>query len=303
MSDTFDALLRARRDAPSQRPRAESDAAAGQTPAVGEAVTPRLSVPAVHDRRARWHWPRWLRRQGDGRRAAAPAWPLLITPEGTGDMAEPFRVLRSSLLGLAGGTIMVTSALDQEGKTLCAANLAISLSLPVSADVVLVDLDLRRPSLGSRFGLRAGPGVVECLLGEAAWRDCLQATPYPRLKILSAGGHSHASPELLASEALRRMLADMRAFAETHFVLFDTPPVLLTADARTLVGEMDHVVLVVRAASTPKSAVQKAVQALGTEKMLGVVFNQAMVQFSDYYRYGKRYGSYGLPNGGTGSAT
>jgi capsular exopolysaccharide synthesis family protein len=221
---------------------------------------------------------------------------LLITPDGDGLVAEPFRMLRSSVLQMGESMIMVTSPLDKEGKTLCAANLAISLSLTRDREVVLVDLDLRRPGLSTRLGLERGPGVVNCLLGEARWEDCLRPTSYTNLRLLSAGTQSHAAPELLASASLRQMLAEIRGFAESHYVIVDTPPLLLTADPLTIAGQMSAAILVVRAGGTPKAALEKAVELLGPEKLLGVVFNQATAQASDFYRYGA-YGSYGVKYG------
>ena len=234
---------------------------------------------------------RWFRRSRSARAQRKSAGEgLLITPEGGGDLAEPFRILRSSLLGFGGGRVMITSALDQEGKSLCASNLAIALSLPRDAEVVLVDLDLRRPTLSDLFEIDGSPGVVDCLLGDASWPDCLRATRYPNLSILPAGRHSHAAPELLASHALRTLMEELRAFAASRFVLIDTPPVLLTADPRTLVEESDQAILVVRAESTPRSAFLEAIETLGSEKLLGVVFNQVRQRAAGYYYYGRPYG-------------
>jgi capsular exopolysaccharide synthesis family protein len=280
MSEIFDALLKAQRDVQAKRPPAGESAA--ETPG-----QPAPSAPRPRERSSRFAWSRWFARNGHGPGPDASA-ELLITPDGDGAIAEPFRVLRSTVLGLGNGMLMITSPLDEEGKTFCAANLAISLALASAKDVFLVDLDLRRPSLSTRLGLPSSPGMAECLLGTATWRECLQAAPYPHLRFLPAGRRIKRAPELLASDRLRAILDELRLAAQSHFVVFDTPPVLLTSDPLVLGSQMDHVVLVVRSGSTPRTALSRAVQSVGAERLLGVVFNEATSQPSDYYRYGRR---------------
>ena len=295
MSEIFDALLKAQRDV-------QREAKAKEAPVGGREVGPSepqrepRRTPSRQRRTARSRWPHWLAR--NGKRPSPEISPeLLISPEGDGQMAEPFRVLRSTLLGLGSGMFMITSPLDGEGKTLSAANLAISLALPSTRDVILVDLDLRRPSLDSRLGVKPALGTIDCLQGKAKWQDCLSPTAYPHLRFLPAGTATKHAPELLASDGLRAMLEDLRVLAQSHFVIVDTPPILLASDPLLLANQMDHVLLMVRAGTTPRSALLKAVEAIGTDKLLGVVFNEATVQPSDYYRYGKHHLYYGYNSG------
>ncbi|HVO25005.1 MAG TPA: polysaccharide biosynthesis tyrosine autokinase [Candidatus Margulisiibacteriota bacterium] len=188
------------------------------------------------------------------------------------------------------GTIMITSALDQEGKSLCATNLAIALSRRIGPGVILVDADLRHSSVAAYFGLTEGPGLADCLMGDAQWRDCLVATKHYGLRVLPAGRQTSMACELLGSERMHALTAEIKAELPYHHIVFDTPPILLTADPLVVARYMDHVLLVVRAGVTPRAAVLKAVEALGPDRILGIVFNGATESLSHYYYYGRRYG-------------
>ncbi|MCK6554783.1 polysaccharide biosynthesis tyrosine autokinase [Candidatus Binatia bacterium] len=216
--------------------------------------------------------------------------PLFKAGRGTA-VGERFRVLRSRIETVGFGTFMVTSALDQEGKTLCATNLAFALSTSLGAGVILVDADLRRPNVGSWFGIRGGNGLADCLLGDARWSECLRATEHQHLRLLPAGRESGLSTELLASDRMATLLTEIKAANPRHYVIVDAPPLLLTADPLVLARHVDHVLLVVRAGITPRAAVQKAIEMLGSERFLGIVLNGTEGNLSDYYQY--RYGRYG----------
>ncbi len=212
-------------------------------------------------------------------------------------IGEQFRVLRTRVEAAGPGTFMISSALGQEGKTLCAVNLTLALSMRIGTDVILVDADLRRSSAGVHFGVEEGPGLVDCLMGEARWQDCLITTKYERLRLLPAGRRTAMAPELLASERMQTVVAELKAALPQHYVLFDTPPILLTADPLVLARHMDRVLLVVRAGVTPRIAVSKAIQSLGANCFMGIVFNDAKDSVSDYYHYRNRY----FYTGGNGS--
>jgi capsular exopolysaccharide synthesis family protein len=164
-----------------------------------------------------------------------------------------------------------------------------------TAGVVLIDADLRHSSIGKYFGVAGRPGLVEYLLGEAEWEACLVSTPQARLRILPAGGHTAMAPELLGSERLHQLITGIRDQYPDHVVVFDGPPILLTADPMMMARHIDHVVLVVRAGVTPRDAVLKAVQAIGAERLIGVVLNGTTESLTEYYHYGRRYGYYGQP--------
>ena len=217
--------------------------------------------------------------------------PLLATSDG-GVIGEQFRVLRSRIETVGPGTLMITSAMAQEGKTLCAMNLAIVLSLRIDAGVILVDADLRRPSAGASFGVKKGPGLADCLLGEARWQDCLATTTHESLHLLPAGRRTAMAPELLGSERMQTIVAELKAQFPQHYILFDAPPILLTADPMVIARCMDHILLVVRAGVTPRASVLKAIQVLGADRFLGIVLNDATDNVSDYFYYGGHYNYY-----------
>jgi protein-tyrosine kinase len=292
MSEIFEALQKAQREADERQTAPPGDDAAGTEETQGRpADEAEHSPPAtpVRPRRARrrrrkGRWFQWLRgtasQNGHGGESA-----VLISPDRETTVGEQFRILRTRVEMAGPGTVMITSALDQEGKTLCATNLAVALSMRIGAEVVLVDADLRHPSVGASFGLPSGPGLVDCLLGEARWQDCIVKTEYQRLSILPAGHSSSHAPELLGSERMATVLAELKEHFSTSYVVVDAPPLLLTADPMVIARQVDHILLVVRAGVTPRDAVMKAVHTIGSSRVFGVILNDVTKTMSHYYYY------------------
>jgi protein-tyrosine kinase len=161
--------------------------------------------------------------------------------------------------GLSGmKAIMIASAVAGEGKTLTAANLALAFSESYQRRVLLVDADLRRPSLHTLFTLDQvnGPALRQVT---------------PRLGILTSGRPTAAPIAELASERMRHVLDEARQAYD--WIIVDTPPLTLLADASLLVSMVDGAVLVVKAASTPVDLVKRAMQVIDKDKTLGVVLN------------------------------
>ena len=295
MSEVFEALLKAQRDADARRQEggtSSPSSAVDKAPAGGNGRVATTRQPPRPPRRS-FRWRVWAR-NGIKRNGHGYEIPWLIAPDRGTVVAEQFRVLRTRIETVGPSALMLTSALDQEGKTLCAVNLSIALAMGVGGGAILVDADLRRPSAGALFAGRDQPGLLDCLTGDARWQDCLVATSYPGLKVLPAGRPTSVAADLLASERMQSVVTELRAEYPQHRILFDTPPVLLTADPIALAPLMDHIVLVVRAGVTPRRAVSKAIEALGAEKFLGVILNDATDHLSDHYYYGGRY-AYGDP--------
>ena len=293
MSDIFDALVKAQHEIDDRRAAGgesgaepgASDSAASNGAGV-QAPADQNGAGRARVRGRRWRtWLPWLRGSRNGHYDGRP----FVVPSQGGLIGEQFRVLRTRIEVERPGTIMITSALDQEGKSLCAANLAIALSMRIGPGVILVDADLRHSSLAAYFGIGQGPGLADCLMGDAQWRDCLVATKYYGLRVLPAGGQTSMACELLGSERMHALTAEIKAELPSHHIVFDTPPVLLSADPLVVARYMDHVVLVVRAGVTPRDAVLKAVEALGPDRLMGIVFNGATRNISHYYNYGGGY--------------
>lgn len=183
--------------------------------------------------------------------------------------------------------VMVASALPGEGKTLTAANLALTLAESYRRRVLLVDADLRRPSVHTVFGLPNHSGLTESLRAKEDRRLTLIEVS-PRLTVLTAGRPDPDPMSGLTSPRMRRVLDEARD--RFDWVIVDTPPVGLLPDAHLLASMVDGALLVVNAGGTPYQATQKAVQAIGPDRVLGVVLNR--MEESSFGPGTKDYGYY-----------
>jgi capsular exopolysaccharide synthesis family protein len=182
--------------------------------------------------------------------------------------------------------VMVASAVAGEGKTLTASNLAMTLSESYRRDVLLIDADLRRPSLHLVFQVPGAPGLSDGLITADDPKLPLHRVS-ERLAILPAGRPTSDPIGALTSERMRRLIDEAREVFD--WVVIDTPPVGLLTDASLLSSMADGVVLVVKAESTPLDMVVRAVHAIGRERVIGTVLNRASEQPNrtsyDYYKY------------------
>lgn len=199
--------------------------------------------------------------------------------------AEQYRALRTRLSQAEGAhnlrTLLITSPQKGEGKSVTAANLALTMAQELHRSVVLVEADLRKPSLQQLFGLPAGPGLADYLVGAADLAGVMKFLPDHHLTVLPAGTAPTNPAELLGSTAMRRMLDQLR----TRFdrVILDTPPILPLADVAVLAPIVDGALLVVRAGVTPKPAIENALRAFDSSRLVGVVLNESGME--DDYRY------------------
>lgn len=185
-------------------------------------------------------------------------------------------------------SVMVTSAIPNEGKTLTATNLALTLSESYQRRVLLIDADLRRPRMREMFALRGGEGLVDVLAKPAGGRLPVHQVS-PTLSVLTAGRIVADPMSLLASPAMKQLLDEARDVFE--WVVVDTPPIAILPDANLLAAMIDCALLVVSAQSTPYPMVQRAAQAIGKGRILGVVLNRAEYAAVPVYDYG--YPGYG----------
>jgi polysaccharide biosynthesis transport protein len=212
-------------------------------------------------------------------------------------MAEAHRALRTAILlsspDAAPKVIVVTSPLPQEGKTTTCINCAIVLAQE-GRRVLLVDADLRRPSIHGRLGINAARGLTTVLTGNAAPESAFIPSPQLRnLWVLPAGPISLNPSELLGSSQMKHLLAEWGAMFD-HVVL-DLPPVLPVTDAVRISPEAHAVVLVVRAGHTSKGALRRTVALLAqvNANVLGIVVNALDLKSSDQYYYaGSEYSGY-----------
>jgi protein-tyrosine kinase len=220
---------------------------------------------------------------------------LVCLREPASPAAESFRILRSKLLFPGSGTppraILVTSAQPQDGKSLVAANLAVSIAQGISSHVTLIDCDLRRPALHKIFGVEAIPGLREYLESGSSAGPFLLKTQVEKLTLLPGGRSLDSPSELLASPKMRRLSEEIKGQYEETFIILDTPPAHVFADAAPLFSIVDGVILVVRHGKTSRDLVQEVITSVGPEKILGVVFNasdQVEREYRHYYHYYRR---------------
>ncbi len=202
--------------------------------------------------------------------------------------AEQYRQLRTRL-SLAEGanavrTVLVTSPQKGEGKSITSANLALTMAQELQRRVVILEADLRKPSLQQLFGLPPGPGLSEYLTGAADLQQVMTFMPEQHLTVIPAGSTPGNPAELLGSTAMRRLLDQLRTSFDR--VILDTPPVLPLADVAILAPLVDGALMVVRAGYTPKPAIENALRAFDSSRLLGVVLNESGLE--DDYRYEAR---------------
>lgn len=225
----------------------------------------------------------------------------LLTPDAPRSRtADQYRVIKRPLIKNAVGQgastinhanlIMVTSALAGEGKSFTSLNLAMSMAAELDHTVMLVDADVARPSLLRMLGLPPGPGLLDVLEGQAEVSDVLLRTNIDKLTLLPSGTPQPRATELLASDAMRALLDDMAKRYPDRIIVFDSPPLLLTTEARVLATQMGQIVVVVHAERTPQSALQQALATIETCPVKMLLLNQTRGDESDSYGYGYGYG-------------
>jgi exopolysaccharide transport family protein len=211
-------------------------------------------------------------------------------------MAESYRALRTSLLlsnlGAPPKVIMVTSALPQEGKTTTSINCAVVLAQK-GIRVLLIDADLRRPSIHKTLGMGPRSGLSNVLTGSATLEQAITRSPIlPNLDVLAAGTPPPNPAELLASANMRDVLEQLRGHYD-HIVV-DTPPTLSVTDAVVLSPRVDSIVLVIRSGQTTKQALRRSRDVLMqvNAKVSGVLLNAVDLSSPDYYYYYEYQGKY-----------
>lgn len=230
--------------------------------------------------------PGTARRQGDpAQLLRTPALPvsdskLVSLHKEKSPVAEQYNKLRSSLIALTQGpellnTLLITSCASEEGKSLTAFNLAISLAREQDHTVLLVDTDLRRPSLHRFLGLEPEVGLVHCLRDQLPLEQALIKTGLGKLVILPAGETLSEPLDLLSSQRMRDLIAELKQRYPERYVIFDTPPAMPFADAGVLADMIDNTLFVVREGRAGKEDVRRTLEAFKDHNLLGVVFNDA----------------------------
>jgi Mrp family chromosome partitioning ATPase len=220
----------------------------------------------------------------------------LIVPEDpvTG-LLEEFRIIKREVLAEARASrdpaarrVLVSSPHEGEGKTFCAANLAISLAAERDVEILLVDADVINPSITRLFGIEDAPGLMDAIADKGQRPEELAlATDIDRLFIMPAGSGSARDAEYLASARTGEVLDRLTRGAPNRFVIFDTPPALAASPAAELAAHVGQALLVVKADQTGRAAIEDARQLLSACPDLKLLLNAA--QFSPS---GRRFGDY-----------
>jgi len=227
--------------------------------------------------------------------------------------SEQFRRLRTYITsprldGSYPKTILVTSTLAGEGKSLIAANLAVMIAAELQSHALLVDCDLRNPSLSKLFRLHQKKGLSNYLAGDDKIEDILIKTPVDKLSIIPGGSLEENPVELIGSNKMKSLVQDLKARYDDRFIIFDSSPILPTTEPSVLNKMVDGIIMVIMSGKTPRESVTQAIKVLDKEKILGIVLNNlefktnAMIRKhfgSDryYYNYNYDYAGVEPPSG------
>ncbi|ADW18777.1 capsular exopolysaccharide family [Desulfobulbus propionicus DSM 2032] len=208
----------------------------------------------------------------------------------TGPVAESIRALRTRILYPNSGpiprSILVTSASPGEGKSFICANLGISLAQGVDNYCLLVDCDLRRPAQHTLFGLSNRSGLADYLQHKKKLSELLVSSGVEKLSILQAGPRSINPAELLGSASMISLVDELAKRYDDRIVLLDSPPLHAASETAVLAQHVDGVILVVRYGASRREYVKALADAIGRDKILGVVFNAYKATMLDYKVFG-----------------
>jgi capsular exopolysaccharide synthesis family protein len=286
VANVFDAMKKAQ----AQRPAAAQEAPAPQAPSEPQQQVSPAAVIAAAMPAAVLAAPR---------KAPLPAecancdQSLVAIHDRGGAIAEEYRAIRTNMLAQCPGdkfVYVVTSADQDEGKTVTCANLGLVMAERTDRLTLLVDCDLRRSRLSCLFSAPGEPGLVDYLRGGATLDQVLRPTPAATLRLLPAGrcGPEEIA-ELLSSAAMEKLIADVRR--QFDYVLMDSPPIASVSDAGVLGTLVGEAVLVARMHRTHRDAVERAIHLLhaANAKPMGLILTHRLYQVPKYhYKYYKR---------------
>ncbi len=223
---------------------------------------------------------------------------LICHKDPTGSVAECFKILRTKLMLATSANhrrvILVTGAGPQDGKSLVAANLAVSIAQSMNWGVLLVDCDLRAPSLHQTFGLQIQQGLSTyledpTLLPRSFLDTCFMKTSVEKLILLPAGKCPPNPVEMLSSERMLSVMEELKRGYPHYYIILDSPPAAFAAETKFLSTAVDGVLLVVRSRATKRDLLMESIENIGRERILGVVFNASDEKVASYGYYKSYY--------------
>jgi protein-tyrosine kinase len=207
--------------------------------------------------------------------------------------AEEYKLLRTHILqrtrGESRNTLMITGPRPGEGKTLTAINLAISISHEVNQTVLLVDADLRSPSVHRCFGIPRGEGLIDHLTRGVPLSELLvHPQGLGKLVILPGGKPATKAAELVSSPTMAELVQELKHFYPNRYVIFDLPPLLTYADALAFAPSVDGIIVVVEAGKSSREDIERCQEMLKKFNLLGFVLNKTEVEDTSHYYYGDK---------------
>ena len=216
--------------------------------------------------------------------------------------SEEYRKLKSILVKMTKGekfnnVLMVTSAIAAEGKSITSLNLAISLAREFDHTVLLIDADLRRPSIHKYLGIEPGYGLADCLADGVDLGKTIINTGIGKLSVIPAGKVLQNPLEFFTSQKMQDLIAEIKHRYPDRYVIIDTPPYLPFAETRSLSHMVDGIIFVIKEGLASQESIKEALEALKGCNLLGVVFNDATISSLDgrYKDYNYSRTSYELP--------
>jgi exopolysaccharide/PEP-CTERM locus tyrosine autokinase len=218
---------------------------------------------------------------------------LVVLSEPDSLDAQNFKILRARILFSKDRerpkTIMVTSTLPGEGKTFVTTNLAASFALGIDEYVLLVDADLRRPSVHNMLGYENYKGLKDYLNGDKPLQDLIIRTEIEKLSVLTAGKVPPNPSELLSSFKMESFLKEVKDRYSDRHIIVDSSPSMATAEASVLSRHVDGIIFVIMAHKANRESIKKTIQNLEAEKIFGIVFNGYTKAHKDYHKYYQGY--------------
>ena len=226
----------------------------------------------------------------------------LILGEENIDIIEEYKLLRTRILQSTKreqrNILMVTGPLPGEGKTLTSINLAISIAQEVEKAALLVDADLRSPSVHRYFGVRGEPGLVDHLENDVPLQEAfIHPEGFGNLILLPAGRRVAQGLKFISSTRMADLVQELKHFYPDRYVLFDLPPLLSYADPLAFAPLVDGIIIVVEAGKTPRDDIDRCLHMLKEFPVLGFVLNKVdpAKQPGYHYRYGEEEPKWKLP--------
>jgi exopolysaccharide/PEP-CTERM locus tyrosine autokinase len=195
-------------------------------------------------------------------------------------VAEEYKKLKARVMRMTKrepfrNVLLITSSVGGEGKSVTAANLALSLARDYDHSVLLIDADTRKPSLPGLLNVKSGPGLTDCLTDGIDVSSALVSAGTGNLRFLPAGKRNENPVELFSSHKMSALLTELKHRYPNRYVIIDTPPVLLFAETKVLSALADGIIFVVREGLAPLEHIVEALDLLKDEHLLGVVYNDA----------------------------